>query len=117
MNDARDALLFGLEQRLAQAGKKVSSEEAASLIADDFVEFGASGKVWSKTDILAMMSEWSPIERTVEDFRVRELSPSVCLITYKSSTSGRPSYTLRSSLWRNEGGAWRIVFHQGTSVK
>src|SRR5438094_1696562 len=74
MSSEREDRLFELEQRLAQVGRRLPSEEASSLIAADFVEFGASGKVWSKAEIIAAMSQWAPIERIVEDFRVRELN-------------------------------------------
>jgi hypothetical protein len=100
-------------------GRKLSAEDASSLIAYDFVEFGSSGKVWSKAEIIAAMSEWSPFERIVEDFGVRELSASVCLVTYKVIGVDRQAspFSPRSSIWRNNGETWQIVFHQGTSVK
>jgi hypothetical protein len=121
VNRERDDMLFELERRLAQVGRRVSAEEAASLFADDFVEFGASGKIWSKAEIIAAMSQWAPIERTVENFRVRELSPSVCLVTYKvvgvTKDKQASPFSLRSSIWRYTGERWQIVFHQGTNVK
>jgi hypothetical protein len=121
MNSERDDMLFELEQRLAQVDKRLSAEDAGSLIAEDFVEFGASGKVWSKAEIIAAMSQWAPIERIVENFSVRELSASVCLVTYKmvEVTQDRRNshFTLRSSIWRYTGERWQIVFHQGTNVK
>jgi hypothetical protein len=121
MNSKRDDMLFELEQRLAQVGRKLSAEEASSLIAEDFVEFGASGKVWSKAEIIAAMSQWAPIERIVENFSARELSASVCLVTYKvvGVTQDRQAspFLLRSSIWRYTGERWQIVFHQGTNVK
>jgi hypothetical protein len=119
MSSERDDMFLDLEQQLAQVGRKLSPEDASSLIADDFVEFGSSGKVWSKAEIIAAMSEWSPIERIVEDFGVRELSASVCLVTYKVIGVDRQAspFSLRSSIWRNNGETWQIVFHQGTSVK
>jgi len=102
-------------------GRRLPSEEASSLIAADFVEFGASGKVWSKAEIIAAMSQWAPIERIVEDFGVRELSASICLVTYKviGVTKDRQAspFSLRSSIWRYTGERWQIVFHQGTNVK
>jgi hypothetical protein len=103
MSSERNDLLFELEQRLAQAGRRLPAEEASFLIAEDFVEFGSSEKVWSKVEIIAAMSQWSPIERIVENFRVRELSPSVCLVTYKVLGVDRQSspFSLRSSIWRN----------------
>ena len=66
MSSERDDMFLDLEQQLAQVGRKLSAEDASSLIAYDFVEFGSSGKVWSKAEIIAAMSEWSPIERTSE---------------------------------------------------
>ena len=119
MSSERDKMLFELEQRLAQVGWKLSTEDASSLIADDFFEFGASGKVWTKGEIISAMSQWDPTERTVEDFTVRELSASVCLVTYKViGVDRKPSpFSLRSSVWRNNGETWEIVFHQGTNVK
>jgi hypothetical protein len=120
MSSQRDQMLFELEQRLAQVGRRLSPEQACSLIAEDFVEFGSSGKVWSKAEIIVAMSEWAPIERIVEDFTVRELGPSVCLVTYKSigvaKGQQRLSYSLRSSIWRHTGERRQIIFHQGTGV-
>src|SRR5213080_2241093 len=100
MSNERDDMLFELEQRLAQVGRKLSADDASALIAEDFVEFGASGKIWSKAEIIAAMSQWAPIERMVENFSVRELSASICLVTYKVigvTKDRRNSYfTLRS---------------------
>jgi hypothetical protein len=105
---------------LAQVSTKLSSEEAFSLIADDFVEFGTSGKVWSKAEIISAMSQWEPTERIIEDFAVRELSASLCLVTYKvvrltKDEQGSP-FSLRSSIWQYADERWQIIFHQGTNV-
>jgi hypothetical protein len=60
MNNERDLMLLELEQRLAQVGGKLSAEDASLLIAEDFLEFGASGKVWTKDEIIAAISQWEP---------------------------------------------------------
>ena len=63
------------------------------------------------------MAQWEPIERIIEDFTVRELSASVCLITYKAIRADMPfPFSLRSSIWRKHRETWQIVFHQGTNV-
>jgi hypothetical protein len=105
MSIERDKLLFELEQRLAQVGRKLSAEDASSLTAEDFLEFGASEKVWTKAEIISAMSQWEPIERVVEDFRVHELSASVCLVTYRVIGVDRQAspFSLRSSIWRSSG--------------
>lgn len=119
MSSKRDEVLFELEQRLAQVGRKLSAEEASSLIAEDFIEFGASGKVWSKAAMIAALSQSEPIQRIFKDFTVRELGASFCLVTYKViGVAGQPPlFSLRSSIWRNNGETWQIVFHHGTNVE
>ena len=119
MGRDRESMLFELEQRLARVGRKLSFEEISALIAADFIEFGASGRVWTKEEIVAALSQWEPQERVVEDFVVRELSASVCLVTYRVLAVDRKPlpFSLRSSIWRHAGDQWQLIFHQGTNVK
>jgi hypothetical protein len=111
----RDRKLLEFEKRLARVDQKLSVEEATSLIADEFIEFGTSGKVWNKAEIVSAIANWPPSRSIVENFCVTELSPSVCLVTYK--LRGAPEWfgsTLRSSIWRCTDGKWQMMFHQGT---
>jgi len=111
-------LLLALEQRLARIGERLTAEKAAALLADGFIEFGASGKIWTKADVVAAMAVWEPASATIEDFSVRELGSSLCLVTYKFVEAGNANRSsLRSSLWRYSGKAWEMVFHQGTTIK
>jgi hypothetical protein len=113
-----DQELFVLEQRLAQVGERLHPDEAEALIADEFVEFGASGKVWRKAEIVEALLGWESIARVVEDFTVRNLGESAYLVTYRSNridpNSEERKSTLRSSVWKRVGGRWQIIFHQGT---
>jgi hypothetical protein len=118
MSAERDQVLLMLEQRLAQIEAKLLPREAESLIVDEFVEIGASGRIWRKAEILRALKQWPAIERTLEDFRVTELGGSCCLVTYRSirieQESQQSRSTLRSSIWKQRGEGWQIVFHQGT---
>ncbi len=109
---------FQLEQKLALVGQKLSIADANKLIADEFVEFGVSGKVWRKPEIVSAITSWPVIERVVKNFSVTELSPSICLVTYvsrqNSNSEQGPTNSLRSSIWRRTNGIWQIIFHQGT---
>jgi len=111
----RDELLR-LEKQLARIGGPISAQDTA-LIADDFVEFGASGRVWTKTEIVAAMADWHPIRRTIDQFVVRDLAPSVRLVTYRLVEEEGGASSLRSSLWRRTGEGWQMFFHQGTPSK
>ena len=56
-------------------------------------------------------------KRTVSNLRVKQLADSVALVTYAIERgTGDQRGSLRSSIWKHDGGAWRMVFHQGTVV-
>ena len=90
------------------------SRRLIDLLADDFVEFGSSGRVYTKADLKALRAE-SPVTQTTADFRVSLLSPGVALLTYRICRhSVPPIHTLRSSIWRLHDGQWQMMFHQST---
>ncbi len=102
--------ILGLEQRLLLPEVRASAEALDALIDDAFVEFGSSGRTYTKADVIAQLQAAPDFAMTVTDFRVIALSPDVALATYRTGGS------LRSSIWRREGEQWRIVFHQGTPI-
>ena len=106
-------LLLELEQRFMDPEHRHHPEQIAELLDDSFVEHGSSGRVFTKPEVLALMSG-DTAERTfaVEDFRIRELAPGCALATSCVLTDGARS--LRSSIWHQSGGTWKMVFHQGT---
>ncbi len=94
------------------------------LIADDFIEFGSSGNVYDKAIILRDLpedEERAEIRYEISDFKANELAANIVLATYKiqkaSADEKDMTSSLRSSIWRNENGQWRMVFHQGTVSK
>ena len=102
--------IFELENRLLTTAVRSSADVLDGLIADQFVEFGSSGRLYSKRDVIAQMVRAPSVTVNIADFRVLAVSPDVTLATYRTDKS------LRSSLWRREGERWRIVFHQGTPI-
>jgi|SRR6185503_6573758 len=99
-----------LEEKLTTQAVRTSADVLDRLVSDEFVEFGSSGRVYTKRDVIAQMLAAPSTTFRVDDFRVLALTPDVALATYRTGRS------LRSSLWRREGQAWRIVFHQGTPI-
>ncbi|POA97509.1 DUF4440 domain-containing protein [Chromobacterium sinusclupearum] len=87
------------------------------LIADDFLEFGASGAAFGKDHLLKILPKDDCSAIQAQDFQARQLGEDVVQITFKSvrdPASSAPRYTLRSSIWRCRDGRWQMVFHQGT---
>lgn len=119
-NERIATLLWSLERMLLDPAVRSDPARVSALLADDFVEFGASGRVWSRDEILAELAakgeSWTP--PSVEDFACRLVSESAALVTYRAvrldaATESR-SVSLRSSLWIRESGSWKMCFHQGT---
>ena len=107
--------LIALEQSLHHPATRSNPAAVAALLADDFREFGASGRVWTRAEILDELDGQAAHEIRSRDFLCQWLAPELALLTYVTETAERVA--LRSSLWRLEDGAWRIVFHQGTAVR
>jgi hypothetical protein len=90
----------------------------SALLAEDFREFGSSGRVWSRDDILNS-SETLQTTPLVEDFSVKTIVPELAQVTYrtlKRVPGGKPQPALRSSLWIRRGDKWQMLFHQGTKI-
>lgn len=103
-----------VERELALLSPEVRRDADAvrSLLHPDFVEYGASGRVWNRTSVPAATS--GPAEGiTVADLRPRWVGDGAVLLTYRSEASGRRA--LRSSIWvRDPEAGWLLLFHQGT---
>ncbi|MFM9967089.1 MAG: DUF4440 domain-containing protein [Burkholderiales bacterium] len=96
------------------------SGRAASFLDDEFVEFGSSGRVFNKTQIVASLTLENDdgVVRTATNFKVVELGAGTALVTYRVLRhSVPPVASLRSSIWRFEKDRWQMIFHQGTLAK
>ncbi|KWX72903.1 RNAse H [Paenibacillus riograndensis] len=102
-----------LEELLLTTEVRTSPEQLSLLLADDFFEYGSSGRVWYKKD---MMGEEGAgmVELTLKEFALHPLSEDAVLATYKTLNAKNGRYTLRSSIWRYREGRWQMLFHQGT---
>jgi hypothetical protein len=112
-------LLHDLEARLMDPEVR-RSDAASDLIADDFMEFGGNGRIFNKTDALAGMKRHAPRVLALEEFTVRELSPTIALATYRVRSQGNAGspgrISVRSSIWVQRNGKWQVTFHQATIV-
>lgn len=101
------------ELALLDPSVRRDKDRVAAFLDDEFIEFGASGRVYTKPEILAFLSEERSLQPTVADMKTTFIAPDIALVTYR--ILGKRE-SLRSSLWRKRDGQWRMVFHQGTLV-
>jgi hypothetical protein len=92
------------------------------LLHPDFVEFGRSGRRYSRADILNEFGPDSVLPAIhSERFRLVLLAEEVALLTYVSAhldASGEVHrHTLRSSIWVRTQTGWQLRFHQGTPTE
>jgi hypothetical protein len=116
--DVRQTLLE-LEQRLLTSAVRLNAQEISSLLADEFREFGSSGKTFSKTDIIDLLRSEPPVCLSLKSFEVYPVSEQAVLVTFravKEVAGSPPIESLRSSLWVHRGGRWQLLFHQGTRI-
>ncbi len=115
------ALIRQLEQRLLTPGVRRSAQEVAGLLADEFIEFGSSGRVFDKQQVIDSLQGEAAAHWSLTHFKTSLLAPGVVLATYRatyhSSAGAPPVPSLRSSLWKWIDGRWQMVFHQGTLVR
>ena len=103
-----------LEESLLQSDV-CQSERLSQLLADNFVEFGSSGRTFTKEEIISLMNTALPVNYTATEFNVQLLASQTALVTYRACRQTEPPvFTLRSSLWQQREGQWQMIFHQGT---
>lgn len=122
MSDKQQSLvvhLRQLEERLLQPEIRRNPEAVAALLADGFREFGSSGRIFSKQQILDDLTTEAGHNLTLTDFHCEMPSPDVALVTYRSARKTESHATmeaLRSSLWVYRDHRWQMLFHQGTKL-
>jgi hypothetical protein len=113
--------LYRLEKLLQQPEIRHSSQKLAQLLADDFMEFGSSGWICNKQQIIEELSSESTVRIAMSDFRVTPLAADIVLATYEAAIRGQSKKSarrsLRSSIWKKKKGRWQMIFHQGTPVR
>lgn len=83
---------------------------------DEFVEFGSSGRVILKSDVIADANQSRMSTYQLSDFRFKLLGDSHILVAYSSVVSPSQQVALRSSIWISENGRWQMLHHQATVV-
>ncbi len=107
-----------LEESLWRTETRFDREYVEKIFSPDFVEFGRSGRVYTRQDTLAAPAKPINVRLPLREFQARMISEDVVLVTYISETiDSAPQAGNRSSLWKRTDGRWQIVFHQGTPVK
>lgn len=106
--------LLDLEHRLLHPGASV---DVGALLADGFLEVGASGRRWDRAEALALVEarrDTGVGEYDLFEVGCRALGGGAHLLTYAVRTDR--GVTRRASIWDLVEARWRLIYHQGTRV-
>ncbi len=110
--------LKDLEKLLLKPDVRKSLKVLLKILADDFVEYGSSGKIFSNKEIINALQSETIQKLKLSNFKLRELGKNHYLVTYKGikEEGGQKYYSLRSSIWIKVKDEYQMIFHQGTKV-
>ena len=113
-------IIFRLENRLLQPDVRKSVIQLNEMISEDFIEIGSSGQLYTKKDVLINLPSSPEIKFIMTDFRIVILSPNIIQSIFKTEkinqVTNKTTFSLRSSIWKNDDSKWRMIFHQGTPL-
>ena len=119
------ARIVALELSLLEAPTRSDRHYLEQVLDDEMVEFGKSGGVYDKQSIIQALEgerSGSPPADHLElvDATAMLLSADTVLLTYRLRSrplAGTEAVaSLRSSVWKQQDGRWRLLFHQGTAA-
>lgn len=110
--------LTKLEESLWRAATRFDDALMDQLFAEDLIEFGRSGRIYTRSALFLGDTPAQDIDATLPlpELQVRHLTSDLAQVTYTSKVrdGANVEWANRSSLWRREGANWRLCFHQGT---
>lgn len=117
------AIAVQLELALLTPEVRGDRSRLEELLHPDFVEVGASGRRWTRSEMIDALVATSldpsrgasAHDVTVSDMTSRALNDDTVLVTYTSRRGTAVAH--RSSVWIHHRGRWVVVFHQGTPAE
>jgi hypothetical protein len=93
--------------------------ELEAMTEDTFWEVGASGRLYSREDVLGILEARIAKPSTeiweTSDAGIRELGADFFLLSYTLMQGKRK--TRRTTIWHRVAHSWKAVYHQGTIVE
>ena len=110
-----------LEERLLHTDVRKNPELLNELLGEDFEEIGSIGKVSSREEVIDwLVTKEKDIQWSLSEFRIRELTPELVMTIYEANKrdqiNSNSNGSIRSSIWKNYDGKWKMIFHQGTKI-
>lgn len=105
------------------AGRTPARADFDGLMAPDFFEVGASGRLYTREFVLQTLEQRFRNPSLMEEerwktseFHLLRLGPETWLLSYLLDQNLPAGHRLsrRTTLWRQTSSGWQVIFHQGT---
>ncbi len=108
--------LLQLERDLLDPAVRADAARLDALVADDFLEVGASGRSFGKPEVMTRLPVEQDVAFMAEAMQAHALADDVVLVTYTAErrSGGETVRSLRSSIWIRTARGWQMRYHQGT---
>lgn len=105
-----------LEEDLWREETRFDVAYMEQVLADDFVEFGRSGRIYQRSEALAVSKQPIDAVLPLPDLEIRLLGEDIAQVIYNSHVTyhGVVQKAHRSSIWSRTVKGWVLRFHQGT---
>jgi hypothetical protein len=110
------AALERLEESLWREETRFDSKLMDEVVAQDFFEFGRSGRIYERADTLSAGRQPIDALLPLPNLKIRLLNEDTAQVTYDSGVKHKRvvEYGRRSSIWSRTKRGWVLRFHQGT---
>lgn len=102
------------EKELLTDKVRSNPDRVRELLHPQFTEFGSSGRIWTRSRLLAEIAPL-PMRLRYEPIGAERLGPDTILLRWRALSAH--SQWLRSSVWQRLDGKWRLLFAQGTPTE
>jgi len=114
-------IIIEKEKALLTLGVRSSVEKLKSLLSNEFKEVGASGAYFGLREVLECLPGDGNWSCKTQDWEFRMLNSEIAQTIHKAfivhSDKDEGTYSRRTSIWKNESGEWKMIYHQGTKVE
>lgn len=118
-----EKLLIAQEQALTAAEKRKDWPAIEKMLADDFLEIGGDGNLYTKQNVAEFFPDINLIDYKLSEWQFRRLGPATALVAYRADVNftfrgqGGPSQFRVSTVWvQQPTGQWLVKFHQATPI-
>jgi hypothetical protein len=116
LSEEDHAILTRLEEGMWREVTRFDRTFQEQQFATDFFEFGRSGRVYTRDQIIQLDSQPIHAVLPLPNLAIRLLDQNTAQVTYNSQVEydSIVEHARRSSIWSRTESGWVICFHQGT---